>query len=261
MAVSPEWGRRHPCWVMVDEAHSLKRLPSLYAAETEGRKYGLKLVLGTQNKHQFEEHYGRSAPTMLSAPHLKIFLRCNEPESARWVSDVIGEDERERLRVGTTAAVEARGRDAINYSTFTERRAVVSKEEIMSLPNLHGYWKHEDKVVPFRYEARNYRQVAHGFRPREAVITSASLRVETAAPAEADVTLRHPKACPEEGVRLEQLSPAKDEPHEAEKAQDAAPRNAVEAAPGLQQTAERAADLLLDGEPETPGTKVELDFD
>src|SRR5215204_5262556 len=169
-AVSPAWGRGHPCWVMVDEAHSLRRLPSLYLAETEGRKYGLKLVLGTQNKHQFDEHYGRSAPTMLSAPHLKIFLRCNEPESARWVSEVIGEDERERLKIGTTASVDAKARDSIHYSTLTERRAVVSKEEVMSLPNLHGYWKHENRVVPFRYQARDYRRVARGFLPREAIM-------------------------------------------------------------------------------------------
>ena len=146
---------------IVDEVHVLKRLPALSTALIEGRKYGLKIVLGTQNKAQFEEHYGRGAATMLSAPHVKILFRCNEPESARWVSDMIGEEENERPRIGTTAAVQPNGRDSINYATFTERRLVVSREQIMGLKNLHGYWKYSDSVVPFRIEPQSRQVLAH----------------------------------------------------------------------------------------------------
>lgn len=163
MATPPAPSREWPVWIVVDEVHSLKRLPALSSVLVEGRKYGLKLVLGTQNKAQFEEHYGRAAPTMLSAPHLKILFRCNEPESARWVSEMIGEEEKERPRIGTTATVQANGRDSINYSTFTERRSVVSKEQIMGLRNLHGYWKYSDAVVPFRIQPAKREQVAHAF--------------------------------------------------------------------------------------------------
>src|SRR5438105_2028202 len=166
MATPPAASRDHPCWVVVDEVHSLKRLPALSNVLVEGRKYGLKLILGTQNKAQFEEHYGRNAATMLSAPHLKILFRCNEPESARWVSEMIGEEEKERPRIGTTATVQANGRDSINYSTFTERRLVVSKEQIMALPNLHGYWKYADSVVPFRIEPKDRPTVTEPFIPR-----------------------------------------------------------------------------------------------
>src|SRR5258708_942535 len=167
LAAPPSWARQRPCWIVVDEVHSLKRLPALATTQVEGRKYGLKLVLGTQNKAQFEEHYGRGAATMLSAPHLKILFRCNEPESARWVSEMIGEEEKERPRIGTTATVQANGRDSINYSTFTERRSVVSKEQIMALRNLHGYWKYSDAVVPFRIEPVDRTQVAPSFIPRQ----------------------------------------------------------------------------------------------
>ena len=163
LAAPPSWARQRPCWIVVDEVHSLKRLPALAATQVEGRKYGLKLVLGTQNKAQFEEHYGRGATTMLSAPHLKILFRCNEPESARWVSEMIGEEEKERPRIGTTATVQANGRDSINYSTYTERRSVVSKEQIMALRNLHGYWKYSDAVVPFRIQPERREQVAQSF--------------------------------------------------------------------------------------------------
>lgn len=166
LAVPAPFGRQNPCWVVVDEVHALKRLSALPTTIVEGRKYGLKMVLGTQNKAQFEEHYGKAAATMLSAPHVKILFRCNEPESARWVSEMIGEEEKERPRIGTTATVQANGRDSINYSTFTERRFVVSKEEIMALPNLNGYWKYSDEVVPFRIKPVERPSVAPAFIPR-----------------------------------------------------------------------------------------------
>jgi len=168
LAVAPQSGRQHPCWVVVDEVHSLKRLPALATTMVEGRKFGLKMVLGTQNKAQFEEHYGRGAATMLSAPHVKILFRCNEPDSARWVAEMIGEEEKERPRIGTTATVQSNGRDSINYSTFTERRFVVSKEQIMALPNLRGYWKYSDAVVRFRIKPLDRPRVALSFMPRAA---------------------------------------------------------------------------------------------
>jgi len=161
-----------PCWMVIDEVHALKHLPILKSTLVEARKYGVKMVLGTQNKTQFEEHYGRGAATMLASSHTKILFRCNEPESARWVSEMIGEEEKERPRIGTTATVQANGRDSINYSTFTERRPVVSKEQIMALPNLHGYWKYADSVVPFQIEPVDRPQIAPSFipRPRKPVV-------------------------------------------------------------------------------------------
>jgi hypothetical protein len=153
--------------MIVDEAHALGRMPALYAALTEGRKFGLKLVLGTQNKNQFQEHYGHSADTMLAASVLKIVFRCNEPNSARWVSELVGEDEREKPRTGVTASVSDQGRDSINYSSNIERRPVVCREEIMALPKLQGFWKYQDMVVRFRFEARNWPASAERFIPRE----------------------------------------------------------------------------------------------
>jgi hypothetical protein len=97
---------------------------------------------------------------------LKLFFRCGEPESARWVSDTIGEVEIEKPKIGTTASVEDRGRDSLNYSTVTEHKPVISKEEIMSLADLHGYWKYHDAVVPFRLPLAPVGIVARGYVPR-----------------------------------------------------------------------------------------------
>ncbi|MGH9898156.1 MAG: type IV secretion system DNA-binding domain-containing protein [Pyrinomonadaceae bacterium] len=166
MSVDRAWAREHPCWLIADEVHSLKRLPALAEGLTEGRKYQIKIIQGTQKMSQYEVEYGRTARAMLAAPHLKIFFRSGEPESARWVSDTIGEEENERPRIGTTATVDAGGRDSINYTKVIERRAVVSKEQIMALRNMSGYWKHENNVVPFRFERPELARITDGYLPR-----------------------------------------------------------------------------------------------
>jgi hypothetical protein len=159
--------QRRSCWVIIDEAHALKHLPALGTALVEARKYKVKMVLGTQNKAQFEEHYDRGAATMLSASHTKILFRCNEPTSARWVSEMIGEQELERPRVSTTASVQSYGRDSLSYAPDLERSLVVNKEQIMALPNLHGYWKYGDALVPFRIEPQQRTQRTRAFVPRQ----------------------------------------------------------------------------------------------
>lgn len=166
LSVDRDWGQQNPCWFVVDEVHALKYLPALPNFMVECRKYGIKPIFGTQSKHQMKEHYGENAATMLASAHLKLYFRCNESEAAKWVSSNIGDEERERPRVGASEAVEAAGRNSTNYSTFSETRAVVSKEQIMALPNKYGYWKYADQVVPFRIAAHNWPRIAKGFIPR-----------------------------------------------------------------------------------------------
>ena len=167
LSADTEWSDENPCWVIVDEVHALKHLSALPEVIVEGRKHGLKIAIGTQNKAQLEEHYGRTAATMLASFQTKIIFRCNEPECARWLSDLIGEDETEQRRLSTTASVQRHGRDSVNYNMVIERRAVVSKEEIMSLPNLHGYWRYGNVVVPFRIQPLALENVAHSFVERK----------------------------------------------------------------------------------------------
>jgi hypothetical protein len=171
MSIDDAWGRQHPVKLLVDEVHSLEYLPTLEKVLTEGRKFGVNTFLGTQNKHQIDDRYGRdAASTMLSSPRYKIVLRCNEPDSAEWLSRLLGDEELEKPRTGITASVSDQGRDSINYSSYTERRPVVSKEEISNLPDLTGYWKYGELVVPFRCDFIARREVAAGFVPRRSLI-------------------------------------------------------------------------------------------
>ena len=167
MSIDEARSRRRPVKLFVDEVHSLEYLPTLEKVLTEGRKFGVNVFLGTQNKHQIDDRYGRdAASTMLSSPRYKIVLRCNEPDSADWLSRLLGEEETDKPRTGVTASVSDQGRDSINYSSYTERRPVVSKEEIANLPDLSGYWKYGELVVPFRCDFMPRKEATHGFAPR-----------------------------------------------------------------------------------------------
>jgi type IV secretory pathway TraG/TraD family ATPase VirD4 len=166
LSVNPREVKR-PCWILVDEAHSLKRLPALETALVEGRKSFLKIVIGTQNKAQLEQWYDRAAATILAAPHTKTFLRTGEAEAAKWVSDMIGRREIEKPRVSATASVQRHGRDSLSYSNTIEQQVVITHEQIMALPNLNGYWKYGDAVVPFRIEPMKLTKRTEAFKPRQ----------------------------------------------------------------------------------------------
>jgi hypothetical protein len=195
----------NPCWMLIDEAHALKRLPALETALVEARKYKVKMVLGTQNKAQFEQHYDRNAATMLASSHAKILFRCNEPNSARWVSDLIGQQETEKPRISTTSSVQTYGRDSMNYANEVDRQPVVSVEEIMALKNLQGYWKYGDVVVPFEIKPVQLPKRYPAFKPRKPrLLTESSpliqLPVET--PTVANGNGHHQKHEPEIDIDL-----------------------------------------------------------
>jgi hypothetical protein len=228
MSADESWGRVHPVKLFVDEVHTLEYLPTLYKASTEGRKFGLHLFQGTQNKHQYDDHYGQAAPTMLSCPRYTILLRCKEPDSAAWLSKLIGEEEIEKPRTGVTAAVGDQGRDSINYSSQTERRAVVSREEIANLPDLAGFWKYGELAVPFRFEFRPWKKRAEGFIARESLAL-------IKAPVEAGI---HAKKN-EDGKKPEVRKPARPSPN---------PRPPVEV---KRENQSQASTAMAEGDPAT----------
>jgi type IV secretory pathway TraG/TraD family ATPase VirD4 len=134
-------------WFILDELHSLQKLPQLHAAITQNRKSNNPLVLGLQGRSQLEVLYGHEAEVMLSQPATKIFLRTNEAHAARWISETIGEVEIEQLR--ESHASEQFPRDHRSKSFQLERRTepLVMASEITGLPNRCGFLKSGNLVV------------------------------------------------------------------------------------------------------------------
>jgi type IV secretory pathway TraG/TraD family ATPase VirD4 len=164
-----------PVWFVLDELDTLKRLPQLHDAITQTRKTGNPVVLGFQGRSQMEARYGDLAETMLSQPATKIFLRTGEPRAAKWVSEYIGDVEREWLRVSYSEAQSPNERRSKTWHTETPpARPLVIASTIQGLADQHGYIKHGNLLVKakFSYIALPKRQP--GFLLRKAKAAAAA---------------------------------------------------------------------------------------
>jgi type IV secretory pathway TraG/TraD family ATPase VirD4 len=157
-----------PVWLILDELQSLHALPQLHTAITESRKVKNPVVLGFQGRSQLEELYGRKAEAMLSQPATKIFLRTDEANSAKWISQTIGEVEIERLRESRTEGhFPHKGRNSRNYQLDRQTEPLVMPSEIAGLPDLHGYLKSGNLVVPLSFPYIELPQKQSSFLARE----------------------------------------------------------------------------------------------
>ena len=157
-----------PVWFILDELQSLHALPQLHTVITESRKAGNPVVLGFQGRSQLEELYGRKAEAMLSQPATKIFLRTDEANSAKWISQTIGEMEIERFRESRVEGhFPSRRRNSRNYQLDRTTEPLVMASEIQGLPDLHGFLKSGNLVVRLRFSYIELPQKQPGFVARE----------------------------------------------------------------------------------------------
>lgn len=167
----PEDGAAHPIKLILDEVQTLEHLPTLPRILTEGRKFGVCVAMAMQNPGQLRTYYGdEMAKTILAQPHMKWLGRCNEPDSARWMSRLVGEQENEKARTSVTASVSDQGRDSIHYGSEQQHRAVIMPEEIMALPNLSMLAVWEGLVTKFKVDILALPAIAPGFEARPSTL-------------------------------------------------------------------------------------------
>lgn len=168
-------------WLVIDELASLRRLPQLATALTESRKANVPMVIGFQAKSQMEAIYGPVAEAMLSQPATKILLRTSEAKSAKWVSEVVGDVEVERIR-------ESRSRgDKASISDSLDRRVepLLLPSEIEGLSDRTGYLKSGNLVTPIRFPYLSLPHRTQDFIERDGLTPSPHPSVDVAgAPAE-----------------------------------------------------------------------------
>lgn len=130
--------RERRIWVVADELPSLGRVQSLEAFATKARKYGGAAILGLQSIAQLYDRYGQhQAQAILSSLSTWLTLRPNDPETSRFMSRALGDQEVLRRTEG--GSEQPAGRSS---STWHEQLAVESvalPSELQSLPNLQGF--------------------------------------------------------------------------------------------------------------------------
>jgi type IV secretory pathway TraG/TraD family ATPase VirD4 len=167
--MNTESGPQRRVWFVFDELGSLQKLPQLSTALTESRKSNNPVVIGVQGKSQVEALYGHLAEAMLSQPWTKIFLKTSEPRAAKWVSDAIGEQDREWLRESRTSGMHwgQQQRDSRTYLVEKKTIPLVLPAEISGLAELHGYLKNGNDVVEMSFPYLDWPKVQKGFIERE----------------------------------------------------------------------------------------------
>jgi type IV secretory pathway TraG/TraD family ATPase VirD4 len=126
-------------WIMADELPALGYQPQIEKLVTRGRKRGLAVVMGFQNVSQLRSIYGRDgAVTLTSSPTTKVILRCDEAETAKWASDLLGSREIERMQMTQLAGLSSY-REGINLQPHRTTEHIVTAAEIQLLKSLDGY--------------------------------------------------------------------------------------------------------------------------
>jgi len=126
-------------WIMADELPALGYQPQIEKLVTRGRKRGLAVVMGFQNVSQLRSIYGRDgAITLTSSPTTKVILRCDEAETARWASELLGSREIERLSMTQLAGLSAY-REGVNLQPQRTTEHIVTPAEVQLLQSLQGY--------------------------------------------------------------------------------------------------------------------------
>jgi type IV secretory pathway TraG/TraD family ATPase VirD4 len=138
-------------WFILDEVALLQKLPKLHDAITRNRKTNNPIVLGFQGRSQLRKHYGIDAEVMFSQPGTKIFLRTSEPESAKWISDTIGEVEIEQVRESRTSEHAPHYRQSRSGQLERRIEPLVLPSQIMGLEDRRGYLKFGNAVVQLSF--------------------------------------------------------------------------------------------------------------
>lgn len=85
---------RELLWMYCDEFPTLPKMDDLPLSLTNTRKFGLCHFLGLQDIPQLEEKYGEKiARSIISALQTKVFYRVNENETAKRMSEILGQME------------------------------------------------------------------------------------------------------------------------------------------------------------------------
>jgi hypothetical protein len=153
-----------PVLMALDEMQTLQKLPQLMPLVTEGRK-SLRALMGFQGRSQLKGLYGEIAEAVFSAAYTKFFMRTSEDEASRWVSNTMGEVERERVKETRPAHAASKGSHSYSTERITEKLLLPS--EFHGLPDREGYMKYGNNVVKFKLPIMERVTRAPGLIPRK----------------------------------------------------------------------------------------------
>jgi type IV secretory pathway TraG/TraD family ATPase VirD4 len=146
-------------WFILDEVASLKTLPQLPEAVAKQRASGTTLVLGFHDNAQAERYYGKLATSIMQA-YTNIVLGIGESEGAKYVADVLGAEEVDRIGINEPAHSIGKHNRATSYSSNGGQwMPVIHWSIIHNLPRFHGFVVQKGKVVRLQVQKPEIKKI------------------------------------------------------------------------------------------------------
>jgi type IV secretory pathway TraG/TraD family ATPase VirD4 len=168
-SLRPDPSRR--VWLALDEIPILLPSPTIGTVLSEGRKFGLSIIMAGQAVGQFKSRVGADeAAALLSMPKTRLLLRVGDGETAEAMSREIGDRHIKRKQVSHNQSSGGGGQGggsssgtSTSWQDTTERAVLPS--EIMALPDLTGYLRVETTTMRVRLAWQAYPTVAEDYQP------------------------------------------------------------------------------------------------
>ncbi|AWP23154.1 hypothetical protein C4901_07290 [Acidiferrobacter sp. SPIII_3] len=168
-SLRPDPARR--VWLALDEVPVLLPSPTIGTVLSEGRKFGLSIMMAAQAIGQVKSRVGADeAAALLSMPKSRLLLRVGDGETAEALSREIGDRHIKRRQVSHTensggggqGSSSSRG-TSTTWQDQTERAVLPS--QIMALPDLMGVLRVETSTMWVRLAYQSYPTIADDYQP------------------------------------------------------------------------------------------------
>lgn len=164
-ALSLEKSEDRELWAFIDELQSFDKINTLAKGVYEGRKYGLRFVLGFTSVQELFSVYGEhTAKSIISMLCTKAVFRTSEPDGADWNSRLLGEEEIWEESQHTNYGQSSN----LSVGDHRKRHSLVSGTEISTLEDMSFYIKFSGPwpLSKVKQTYRKWPDVAAPFVPR-----------------------------------------------------------------------------------------------
>lgn len=166
----------HPTWVILEEFPALGEMESLANAPQRLRQYGGAMVICLQQLSQLEDIYGREkARTIVGQCATRLFLKANDTETAKFVSEQLGRRQMHRVIENTSFGANSI-RDGAGLAPREEMEPNWLPEDVMNWPALQGVITVSNvrqsgpfPMAPLKFTPKDREQVADGWIPLKGV--------------------------------------------------------------------------------------------
>ena len=135
--LSKEGESKQKTWVVMDELPTLQKIPSLQNGLSVTRSYEGCFVLGMQNIAQMRDIYGIDLTQNISSEcNTRCIFKSNDPDTAKWLGDNIGEAEIREYKEGLSYGANTI-RDGVNVNSQDRVKALILPSEIQSMERLN----------------------------------------------------------------------------------------------------------------------------